>query len=486
MRNVKDWYIFIDTLVINRKKLYIYLENRFYTPDDALLTGIKAILAEEYSRELSKKIKNAHRARQKKGESILITNKTWGYNKINKDVVINEEEAAIIRLIFSLCLQGYGSRSISKELGNRGFKSRTGGHFPEITVRKIIRNPLFMGTAVMNKVSWDFNTKGTTHNPQEEWIYHENAVPAIISPEIWREANKLMDGRRSLDINNKAKGVNKGQYSLSSKILCGLCESPYWRRYRRRYKDKNEIVVDWSCSEYVKRGRHKGGTYKREYDQKVLTPCNGCDNSHVKEIDMMNILSEVAETVLSTKKSLIIEHVVDFMNEVFKDENINADKVKAQTQKDMVIAQKDALMDRLLDGTISNEDYKRRVVEFDEKLVKINNIYEDIAKKESEYKTTAERIEDIKTILEEGDDFNYKLQKLLKHIIKIVVFPDRLEIYLDFFDNLLDKITYIIKGEGVGKKYLFVDVAEDLRTVDYQVAKPRTGDKKFADDNANH
>jgi len=78
MRNVKDWYIFIDALVVNKKKLYMYLEGRFYTPDDALLTGIKAILAEEHSRELSKKINSAHRKRQKEGKGMCKETSKYG------------------------------------------------------------------------------------------------------------------------------------------------------------------------------------------------------------------------------------------------------------------------------------------------------------------------------------------------------------------------------------------------------------------------
>ena len=65
MRSTKDWYIFVDKLVQAQKKLFFYLENKFYNTDDALLTGIRAILAEEYSRELSKKLNSAHRYRQK-------------------------------------------------------------------------------------------------------------------------------------------------------------------------------------------------------------------------------------------------------------------------------------------------------------------------------------------------------------------------------------------------------------------------------------
>ena len=64
MRNTRDWYLFADRLNCAGKRLYFYLENTFYSPEDALLTGIKAILAEEYSRELSKKMNLAHQKRQ--------------------------------------------------------------------------------------------------------------------------------------------------------------------------------------------------------------------------------------------------------------------------------------------------------------------------------------------------------------------------------------------------------------------------------------
>ena len=69
MRNVKDWYVFVDKLVTNKKKLFIYMENSFYKTDDSLITGIKAILAAEYSRDLSKKLNNAHKRREAEGSS---------------------------------------------------------------------------------------------------------------------------------------------------------------------------------------------------------------------------------------------------------------------------------------------------------------------------------------------------------------------------------------------------------------------------------
>ena len=43
---------------------FMHLDNKFFTPaEDALITGIKAIIAEEYSRNLSKKLNNANKRR---------------------------------------------------------------------------------------------------------------------------------------------------------------------------------------------------------------------------------------------------------------------------------------------------------------------------------------------------------------------------------------------------------------------------------------
>ena len=74
-RSAKDWYIFIDKLVTHDIRLYMYLENSYYTTDNSLITGIKAILAEEYSRDLSKKLNNANRRRIEKakaGEELVL------------------------------------------------------------------------------------------------------------------------------------------------------------------------------------------------------------------------------------------------------------------------------------------------------------------------------------------------------------------------------------------------------------------------------
>lgn len=454
MRNTKDWYLFIDALVSNHKQLYMYLENKFYTPDDALITGIKAILAEEFSRDMSRKQNNAHRRRQELGTRAVITSSTWGYDKVNKEVVVNDKEAEIIRTIYNLCIQGYGSRSIAKELANRNILTRAGKQFAEVTVRKIIRNPLYMGTVVMNKKHYDFNTKRLISNPPEQWIYHENLVPAIISKSTWEQANKLMDKRsttvKSDKFAERRQGLNLGKYELSSKIVCGMCGSVYWRKYRNTKKGQ---VVDWYCSEYIKSGRKfKSRHDTRGNNLKKIINNRGCDNRHLKDDILMNLLEEISIDIYGNKKYKILEHAYKILTDVLGDDNSIAKHEKLEEDKKKYLKQKNILLDRLLDETISNSDFKARNEDIDEKL---KFIEEELIKMESEYNMANNidlRIQDIKKFFDKKNmTRELQTKNLITHIQKIVVFEDYIEIYLDFLKNVKISDVY---GD---KKYQYVD-----------------------------
>lgn len=275
MRNTREWYLFLDRLLRYRKKLYFYLERRFYSSEDALLTGIKAILAEDYSRSLSRNINHAHKQRQKSGSNVVLTSCTWGYDKQNRQVVINEAEAKMIRLIFEWAAQDYGSRIIAGKLAEQGYRNRKGGRLAEQTVRRIIRNPLYKGTARMHTQHRDFETKQIEKIEREHWIYHDGAVPAIVSEELWEKANRLMDSRRQQEC---VWGRKRNLYSLSGKVRCGLCGSIYWRKTRQNVSGKKHV---WSCSRFLEEGR------------------KGCPNIHLPETEIESLAADVIKGCLS-------------------------------------------------------------------------------------------------------------------------------------------------------------------------------------------
>lgn len=441
MRNTKEWYIFVDKLVQEHKKLFFYLENKFYTTDDTLITGIRAILAEEYSRDLSKKINNAHRNRQEKGTNISITSNTWGYDKVNKKVVINEAEAEIVKLIYQLGCEGYGSRIIAKKLEQRGFRSRTGGKFPEITIRRIIRNPLFMGTAVMNKRHIDFNTKRIIQNRQEEWIYHENMVPAIVSEEIWKKANEMMDNRaikeKTKDFAERQRGRNVGKELLSSRIICGECGSVYWLRYRKTVR--GEQIKEWSCSEYVKRGR-KTISNRSKGKERI----GGCDNIHVKDVDLQDILFLIGQKIFSGDLAELQEALLYVIEKAISPDK-EADRHTLVREQESIMNKRTLLLDKMLDGIIPEELFQNKDKSLKEEYDSITLKLEKIEQYNKLKEYNKNRLEEI---LQEITDINDKaliISKLTDHINQITIYPDHGIVSLDFMEDVkfyINRISY--------------------------------------------
>lgn len=433
MRNTKEWYFFVDKLVQAKKKLFFYIENKFYTPDDALITGIRAILAEEYSRDLSKKINNAHKNRQEKGTNIVITSNTWGYDKVNKQVVINEKEAEIVRMIYNLCCEGYGSRTISKMLDKKGIKSRSGGKFPEQTVRKIIRNPLFMGTAVMNKSHKDFDTKETVRTHESEWIIHEDMVPAIVSESIWKCANKMIDSRaieeKVDEFVTRRRGKKKGNHFLSGKIICGECEAPYWQSYRKNAK--GEQVIDWYCREYLQRGRKTPSARSKNVKLRI----GGCDNIHIKSSDLEDMLFKIGKKIFSEDGLEQMQSVLlSIIERAINSQDIDVEELK-QSQN-TIMKKRELLLDKLLEGILSDELFQSKDAilkeEYDSLQAEIDRI--DQIREDGERST--QRIAEIRNEIRDINDKVLVLNKLGEHITKITVFQDHGLISLDILEDV--------------------------------------------------
>ena len=195
-RNAKDWYLFLDCLMKHNTRLYLYLERKFYQSEDALVTGIKAILAEEFSKELSAKIKNAHRRRQQKQSGLNITKEMFGWNKLGKDEFeVNLQEVAYFLMACQLVEAGCGFRKIANALYDAGARSKSGKRISEVQWRNMLRSPRAYGTVVLHKKEYDFIRKEQKQLPEEEWIVVDNALPAIISFEYYNRIQAILDVR---------------------------------------------------------------------------------------------------------------------------------------------------------------------------------------------------------------------------------------------------------------------------------------------------
>ncbi len=439
MRNTKDWYLFLDRMQRNRKRLYMYLDHKFYTPDDALLTGIKAILAEEYSRELSKKINNAHRNRQKEGKSFVFTNQTYGYKKMpDKSIVIDQREAEMIRMIFELSASGYGTHCSAEILYQNGFRNHKGKRLGPSLIRNIIRNPIYKGTIVQNRQHYDFESKQVYKNPSSEWVFHENAVPPIIDEGLFERANRGLDQRKQEGNRGGIypKRSSPGKYDLSGKLSCGLCGSPFYRTVRH---NKSGKVIEWKCSNYLQNGR-RAAQMRRDQIRKASRQQpsdgegDGCDNVHLDEKKLYSMLEQLCSQKyqgLEEKKDDLLKETLAILRKALNGSSTLSRKESLQNSLAKTIRQKEILLDKLLEGVISDVDFKLKSGELESQRSKIEGelkLMEDDLLQNARLES---RIEAIREKLEGGVIRQAQIADMVSKISKIEVFPSYMEIYFD-------------------------------------------------------
>ena len=441
-RSAKNWYLFVEELVNNDKLLYIYMDRAFYKTDDRLISGVKAILAEQYSRDLSSKINNAHEYRQKNGTTVLINNNTYGYVKNpDKSVSIHPEEAEMIRKIYRLAAQGCGSRTISKILYQDGIRNRNGNQLEESSIRRIIKNPLFKGIVVMNKRHFDFEKKKEIKNPESEWIYHQGLVPAIVEEELWEKANKMLKLSAAQVKGAGRQKKHRELYDFSGKLICGECGAPYYKTFRRQYANPEHVIVEWRCSSYLKHGRKKqevaeGTNQSKEWgaDEEELRrgQITGCDNIHLKQEGLERMMRELSGQLFAWQdEENMIRRIIKILSEVLLTGETHLKKEEVEKNLMAVRNRKSRLLDLLLDNTISKQGYKSKQKELEQEEQRWTERLERMDVEEEKIRQTKERLVGIEQKLRADGCEKIQAGLLMQVMDHIRVFEDRLEIELN-------------------------------------------------------
>ncbi|MCM1127056.1 MAG: recombinase family protein [Lachnospiraceae bacterium] len=411
-RNTMDWYIFLNEIVQNQKKLYLYLEKTFFDPKDKFMFGIKAMMAEEYSRDLSKKGNAAKRRRQEKGKPI-ITNRTWGFQNINGEILIDEEEAKLVIRIYQLFADGFGGRVAARILRDEGIRNRNGKTLSENTIREIVKNPLYKGIAVMNKEHFDFESKKLIKNPESEWIYRKGIVPRIVSDDLWEKANAQINSRKTVDRTHNV-GINKGNTLLSSKIICGECNSKYWR-------NKRVQGVYWYCSEGARSGKVREKTGMK------------CVSLNLKEDEILSLIERLGNQLIAKeKKEEALSNAIRKIYAGLSDSGSCESIEDIQLQKEKLHKRKDALIDLLLDKTISKTDYYLKADDISKQIATLNEKEIRLKEKKEENGELFDRLNRVRAIFEDKTEKGIEVPLMCSHINQIKVYEKRIDVYLDF------------------------------------------------------
>ena len=458
MRNTKDWYLFIDRLVQTGKLLYMYLDGRFYNPDDALITGIRAIIAEEFSRNLSKKLHNYHdgrieKARQGKQIDLQGSGNVFGWDKKDGRYYINPEQAKIRRLMCEGIMARKGSTQIAKELNDAGYRNTVGKEWKPMDIPKFVYDCKNVGTMIINKERHDFESKQTIKLPEEEWVYVKNALPPIVTEEEWELICKIHEERVvATGSDKRGKGKKVSGYSFSGKLYCGICGAPYWRKQR---STKEEY---WVCSTKQQKGRR---TRKRDSVNGKAGELNeaGCDNTNISYNSLMEIMNIISER-LQANTELVKADMIEKLNS-WRKRIIEANRGATEEDLQKELSRKDKLLDALLDGILTKEEYTRKAESIENRITEIRQEIED-------NKTQFEDIAEIDRVLANIDrevaiylDVNKKLKAkyILENLERVEIYPDKVIVIVSLFDVgfVVDKAQYVSREKRKWKNNIFED-----------------------------
>lgn len=176
-------------------------ENISEGPEGVILESVLEGMAEYYSLQLSQNIKRGFLESAKKHYSV--GSLPLGYYSDNHQILINEEEAKAIKIIFNMYAVGKSKTEIINRLNEKNLKTKKHKSFCINSLTKILHNPIYYGVYKYKDI-----------------IFEEDIVPPIITKELFQKVQQQLKV-------NQVNGKNWiwQEYQLKSKVVCGCCGS---------------------------------------------------------------------------------------------------------------------------------------------------------------------------------------------------------------------------------------------------------------------
>ena len=325
---------------------------------------------EWYAKDTSKKIKAVFRAKGMSGERIS-TNIPYGYlQDENKHLIVDEETAPVVRMIYQLCAEGNGPGKIARILREREIKTprtmdflrtgRTDGYDPDdpcgwasTTVASILSHKEYLGHTVNFKTTKkSYKSKRFIKNPEEKQVVFENTHEAIIDTELWDVVQKIREQRH--------RPTLTGETALFSGLLfCADCGSVLTLH---RPSSTSKEHRSYMCSRY----RNSRG---------VQT----CNAHYIREDVINSLVLENLKKVIAYAKDYESEFVEQVSNNIsaaqVKQQSILKGKLEQQTRR---ITEIDAIIQRLYEdlvkGTLTDERFAKMsgLYEKEQKELEVN------------------------------------------------------------------------------------------------------------------
>ena len=314
------------------------------------------IINEWYAKDTSKKIRAVMKAKGEAGKH-LTTNPPYGYVKNpddNTKWIVDPEAAENVKLIFKLCMEGYGPTQIASYLENKkilipvfyfqskGISCPTKSlrqdpyHWEDSTVARILERMEYLGHTV-NFKTWrkSYKNKKQMYHDKKDWQVFENTHEAIIDEETFNIVQKIRKGRR--------RRTDMGEMPmLSGMLYCADCGQ---KLYQVRCKD-------WTYDKY----HFVCGTYRKIK--------GGCKSHQIRNVAVEKILLDSIRQITVYAR----EHVSEFVEMVSNKSQAEINKSQRDNRRELDQSTKrmeklDTIIQKLYEdndeGKISDERFMK-------------------------------------------------------------------------------------------------------------------------------
>jgi len=213
---------------------------------DALIVGLKNLINDVYTKDISQKIISSLRTKQENGEYIGGL-PIYGYKKLNDNhhsLVIDDETAPIVRDIFKWKSEGMGDTVIARRLNEMGIPSpakrridngeikNTGRCklylWRDRTIRLITTNPMYIGHMTQGRTKQALcDNIRMKEQPPSEWIIVENTHEPIVGKAVFDMAQEARANNTGAFYKNydKSKHISNENYLFKGLLICEDCGS---------------------------------------------------------------------------------------------------------------------------------------------------------------------------------------------------------------------------------------------------------------------
>ena len=337
-RNTVDSLSTIRKLKENGTEVYFEKESIWtFDSKGELLITIMSSLAQEESRSISENVTWGKRKRMADGKVTIPYSRVLGFEK-GKDgnLVVNQEQAEIVRMIFGLFLQGMTPHSIAIQLTNKGIKSPGGkDKWNQGTVRRMLSNEKYKGDALLQKeFTVDYLSKKMKKNEGEVPQYYvEGNHEAIVSPQVFDLVQEELK-KRCVKQSTRYSGVS----IFSNKVKCAECGNWFGAKIWHSTSPYKKKI--YQCNHKFKGNRK-------------------CSTPHLTEDEIKSYFIKAINSLTADKEE-VTENIKLVQETLCNVDELKSEKQELQNELETLVEQIQEMIDRNAKVVQNQEDYQKQ------------------------------------------------------------------------------------------------------------------------------